>query len=297
MNERNSIEYPEKSYAECAGRKPCSVKLSIYFHIENGNLILKDESKCSLIDAKIPSKCLSGNSYNDYVTFANLVDKNKALVEQKLPLLMSEYATVKTQITNWLNIAKNKKAQFVFENKNTFALSDEVLNKLIENARFDNSSLERLTPIEIFMQYKNSNTSIESFLNNYVIATYRPYDKLNYGHFSLISPSQYEGTVVSLNVKDFDSPLVLKHTAAYYNFMPAEYTIKDKNISARFVYSRAYFRVTITNLTNDYIEIDAASYYYDKDSNNEFTIGNKSVPPQGKNDSITVKIDPIQLYL
>lgn len=281
---------PEKSYYECTGRRSCSVRLSMYFYIENGNLILRDKSQCSLPDVKVPSKCLSGSSYQDYINFSNTVDKQKAELEQKLPLLMNEYANAKVPITDWLNSAKNKKAQFVFENKNSFALSDDVVNKILQKAIYESIPLDRLTPVQVFMQYKNSNKSLDSFLNDYIIGSYRPNDKLSIGHYSIISSKYSEGTVIKIRTKDLDNPLLLKHTAASYLFLPDKYTIKDKNILALFERVGGYYNVTITNLTNDYVEIDALSYYFDNNARNEFTIRNKSIPPQGKNDSYDVKV-------
>lgn len=290
LNGTHYLGAPEKSYYECTGRRPCSVRLSMYFYMENGNLILSDQSKCSLPDVKVPSKCLSGSSYQDYINFSRIVDKQKAEFEQKLPLLMNEYANVKASITDWLNSAKNKNAKFVFENRSSFGLSDVVINKIIEKARYESLSLDRLTPIQVFMQFKNSNKSLDMFLNDYVLGTYRPQDKLSIGHYSIISSKYSEGAVVNVRSKDLDSPLVLKHTATSYLFLPDKYTFKDKNISALFERVGGYYNVTITNLTNDYIEIDALSYYFDNNARNEFTIKNKSIPPQGKNDSYDVKV-------
>lgn len=290
LNGTHYLGTPEKSYYECTGRRPCSVRLSMYFYMENGNLILSDQSKCSLSDVKVPSKCLSGSSYQDYINFSRIVDKQKAEFEQKLPLLMNEYANAKAPITDWLNSAKSKKAQFVFENKNSFGLSDVIVNKMLQKAIYESVPLERLTPVQVFMQYKNSNKSLDSFLNDYVIGSYRPHDKLSIGHYSIISSKYSEGTVIKVRVKDLDSPLGLKHTATSYLFLPDKYTIKDKNISALFERVGGYYNVTITNLTNDYVEIDALSYYFDNNARNEFTIRNKSIPPQGKNDSYDVKV-------
>ncbi len=296
MIENYGFDIPHKyTYYNCPGKRSCDVKLAMNFDIKNNELITKDVSYCSLPDVKKASECLTGDNYSDYVKFFNKKMEIKKNLAKKFPEYQNEYSNVKMKITNWLNNAKNKDCKFAF--KYQIPLNDEILNNMIKTVQcLKNEEIENSSPIKIFMEYKQSLKNLDDFLNNYSIARSNYSKKLEYGHYQLVGELS-NNNYIELTSRDLDKIILLEQKVLGYNLTPIEFIIKDKNIIAKFFRGHESFRVEITNLTNDIIDIDSLAYYHDSMVYDDFSLyTNKSVPPHSTKNVGTIKIYEFEHY-
>lgn len=246
------------------------------YRINNDKIIREDYSQCYYYKNKDKCRYAAINFDTDVKQYSKFLDSIDIANEYNNKLIShrNNYESNKEQydifVKNY-NKEKNKLNKQLISYKNKIIDKSKILPKeLLDKFKFKNLELIS-NKNECYREFKESN----SFKNCFKVRG--GIDNLN-----IINDNGFDFKVdnwsFNKNIYEITNPIIYEiNSDIKFNFLPKDFYTENEDIKVH-VSSDYYIYFTLTNKTNDFIEIKNISLYWDKNINS-LSI-EKNLPPQ-----------------